>query len=86
MGQFDHPNVIKLYGVLTRVEPVMIVMEYMEKGSLYYYLRVSSVRTSALYVHVHILFHATAMCVCCESILHIQTCTCPESVTYHICM
>ena len=53
MGQFDHPNVIKLYGVLTRVEPVMIVMEYMEKGSLYYYLRVSSVRTSALYVHVH---------------------------------
>ena len=40
MGQFDHPNVIKLYGVVTVVEPVMIVMEYMEKGSLYYYLRV----------------------------------------------
>ena len=41
MGQFDHPNVIALYGVVTRVEPVMIVMEYMEKGSLYHYLRVS---------------------------------------------
>lgn len=41
MGQFDHPNVIALYGVVTRVEPVMIVMEYMEKGSLYNYLRVS---------------------------------------------
>ena len=41
MGQFNHPNVIKLYGVITKVEPVMIVMEFMENGSLYYYLRVS---------------------------------------------
>ena len=41
MGQFDHQNVIKLYGVVTRVEPVMIVMEYMQNGSLYYYLKVS---------------------------------------------
>lgn len=60
MGQFNHPNVIKLYGVLTRVEPVMIVMEYMEKGSLYFYLRVSSVRTTCTCVHS--LFHATTMC------------------------
>lgn len=80
MGQFDHPNVIKLYGVMTRVEPVMIVMEYMEKGSLYYYLRVSGVRISALHVH------ATIMCVyvvhvyICISVLHIQTCT-VENVT-----
>ena len=41
MGQFDHPHVIKLYGVVTRLEPVMIVMEFMENGSLYHYLRVS---------------------------------------------
>ena len=41
MGQFNHENVIKLYGVVTRVEPVMIVMEYMQNGSLYYYLKVS---------------------------------------------
>ena len=40
MGQFDHQNVIKLYGVVTKVEPVMIVMEYMQNGSLYYYLKV----------------------------------------------
>ena len=40
MGQFDHWNVIKLYGVVTKVEPVMIVMEYMQNGSLYYYLKV----------------------------------------------
>eukprot|EP00731_Ephydatia_muelleri_P014465 Em0008g185a len=39
MGQFNHPNVIKLYGVITKVEPVMIVMEFMDNGSLYYYLR-----------------------------------------------
>ncbi len=40
MGQFDHPNVIKLYGVVTRVEPAMIVMEFVDNGSLYHYLRV----------------------------------------------
>ena len=41
MGQFTHPNVIKLYGVVTVVEPVMIVMEFLENGSLYRFLRVS---------------------------------------------
>nr|BAA81719.3 protein tyrosine kinase [Ephydatia fluviatilis] len=39
MGQFHHPNVIKLYGVITKVEPAMIIMEFMDNGSLYYYLR-----------------------------------------------
>lgn len=40
MGQFSHPNVVKLYGVVTRVEPVMIVMELMENKSLHHYLKV----------------------------------------------
>ncbi len=40
MGQFDHPNIVKFYGVVTRVEPVMIIMELMENGSLYHYLKV----------------------------------------------
>lgn len=39
MGQFTHPNVVKLYGVVTRVDPVMIIMEFLENGSLYHYLR-----------------------------------------------
>ena len=43
MGQFTHPNVVKLYGVVTRVDPVMIIMEFLENGSLYHYLRVSAV-------------------------------------------
>ena len=33
MCQFDHENVIKLYGVVTG-EPVMIVLEYMSHGDL----------------------------------------------------
>lgn len=41
MGQFHHDHVVKLYGVVTVVEPLMIVMEFMENGSLYTYLRVS---------------------------------------------
>uniref|UniRef100_A0A671UBL1 Ephrin type-A receptor 7 n=1 Tax=Sparus aurata TaxID=8175 RepID=A0A671UBL1_SPAAU len=41
MGQFDHPNVVHLEGVVTRGKPVMIVIEYMENGSLDGFLRVS---------------------------------------------
>jgi len=33
MCQFDHENVIKLYGVVTEV-PIMIVLEYMSRGDL----------------------------------------------------
>ena len=37
MCQFDHENVIKLYGVVTD-EPVMIVLEYMSRGDLIHVL------------------------------------------------
>ena len=40
MGQFDHPNVIRLEGVVTKSLPLMIVTEYMENGSLDQFLRV----------------------------------------------
>ena len=33
MCQFDHKNVIKLYGVVTEA-PRMIVLEYMSRGGL----------------------------------------------------
>ena len=33
MCQFDHENVIKLYGVVTE-DPAMIVLEYMSRGDL----------------------------------------------------
>ncbi|XP_061097172.1 ephrin type-A receptor 4a [Conger conger] len=39
MGQFDHPNVIRLEGVVTKCKPVMIITEYMENGSLDAFLR-----------------------------------------------
>uniref|UniRef100_A0A3P8X8S7 Ephrin type-A receptor 6 n=1 Tax=Esox lucius TaxID=8010 RepID=A0A3P8X8S7_ESOLU len=39
MGQFDNPNVIRLEGVVTKSRPVMIVVEYMENGSLDSFLR-----------------------------------------------
>lgn len=44
MGQFDHPNVIYLQGVVTRSNPVMIITEYMENGSLDTFLRVNVFR------------------------------------------
>lgn len=43
MGQFEHPNVIFLQGVVTKSNPVMIITEYMENGSLDTFLRVPTV-------------------------------------------
>lgn len=40
MGQFDHPNIIHLEGVVTKSSPVMIITEFMENGSLDTFLRV----------------------------------------------
>uniref|UniRef100_A0A6Q2Y4N7 receptor protein-tyrosine kinase n=1 Tax=Esox lucius TaxID=8010 RepID=A0A6Q2Y4N7_ESOLU len=39
MGQFDHPNIIHLEGVVTKNAPVMIITEFMENGSLDSFLR-----------------------------------------------
>ncbi|XP_031694230.1 ephrin type-A receptor 8-like isoform X2 [Anarrhichthys ocellatus] len=39
MAQFDHPNVIRLEGVVTQSKPAMIITEYMENGSLDSFLR-----------------------------------------------
>ncbi|XP_069753107.1 ephrin type-B receptor 3-like isoform X4 [Narcine bancroftii] len=39
MGQFDHPNIIHLEGVVTKSRPVMIVTEFMENGALDSFLR-----------------------------------------------
>ena len=40
MGQFDDPNVIYLEGVVTKSNPIMIVTEFMENGSMDVFLRV----------------------------------------------
>ena len=42
MGQFEHPNIIRLEGVVTNSVPVMILTEFMENGALDSFLRVSS--------------------------------------------
>ncbi|XP_048585722.1 ephrin type-A receptor 4 [Nematostella vectensis] len=39
MGQFDHPNVIALKGVITRTRPMMIITEFLENGSLDNFLK-----------------------------------------------
>ncbi|MGH0149913.1 UNVERIFIED_CONTAM: hypothetical protein FKN15_023247, partial [Acipenser sinensis] len=41
MGQFDHPNIIHLEGVVTKSRPVMIVTEFMENGALDSFLRLN---------------------------------------------
>ncbi|XP_027047190.1 ephrin type-A receptor 4a-like, partial [Pocillopora damicornis] len=39
MGQFDHSNVIRLIGVVTRSRPMMILTEFLKSGSLDHYLK-----------------------------------------------
>lgn len=41
MGQFQHPNIIHLEGIITASCPVMILTEFMENGALDSFLRVS---------------------------------------------
>lgn len=48
MGQFDHPNIIRLEGVVTKSRPVMIVTEFMENGALDSFLRVSEPKKVAV--------------------------------------
>ena len=42
MGQFDHPNIIRLEGVVTKSRPVMILTEFMENCALDSFLRVGA--------------------------------------------
>lgn len=44
LGQFDHPNVLKLEGVVTQTAPVRIITEFMENGPLDAFLRVRAGR------------------------------------------
>uniref|UniRef100_A0A8C3XWT7 Ephrin type-A receptor 1 n=1 Tax=Catharus ustulatus TaxID=91951 RepID=A0A8C3XWT7_CATUS len=39
MGQFNHPNIVRLEGVVTKRRPMMIITEYMENGALDTFLR-----------------------------------------------
>ncbi|XP_017482217.1 PREDICTED: ephrin type-B receptor 2-like, partial [Rhagoletis zephyria] len=48
MGQFDHANVIYLQGVVTKTNPIMIITEYMEHGSLDAFLRANEGKLSVL--------------------------------------
>ncbi|XP_072833345.1 ephrin type-B receptor 4 [Pogona vitticeps] len=41
MGQFEHPNIIRLDGVITNSVPVMIITEFMENGALDSFLRLN---------------------------------------------
>ncbi|XP_064408160.1 ephrin type-A receptor 7 [Latimeria chalumnae] len=48
MGQFDHPNIIRLEGVITRGNTTMIVVEYMGNGVLDSFLRKNEGQFTAL--------------------------------------
>lgn len=69
MGQFNHDHVIKLYGVVTRVDPAMIVMEFMDNGSLYSYLRVSFLVTIYLYRAIEVASSTRHVAIICSSAL-----------------
>lgn len=63
MGQFDHPNVIHLEGVVTKSSPVMIITEFMENGSLDAFLRVSN-PARACYTLTARVLRGDSVCMC----------------------
>lgn len=67
MGQFDHPNIIRLEGVVTKSRPVMIVTEFMENGALDSFLRV---RDASSHNNVIVIFHAwLSVPECCAIVI-----------------
>ncbi|XP_058479626.1 ephrin type-B receptor 4b-like isoform X1 [Solea solea] len=48
MGQFQHPNIIHLEGVITTSCPVMILTEFMENGALDSFLRMNDGQFTAI--------------------------------------
>ncbi|XP_043819227.1 ephrin type-B receptor 4 [Dromiciops gliroides] len=48
MGQFEHPNIIRLEGVVTNSVPVMILTEFMENGALDSFLRLNDGQFTAI--------------------------------------
>lgn len=59
LGQFDHPNVLKLEGVITRSPPERIITEFMENGPLDSFLRVRQQLFFCLWQVVSDLTHHT---------------------------
>lgn len=47
LGQFDHPNVLKLEGVVTHSPPERIITEFMENGPLDAFLRVRATTSTS---------------------------------------
>ncbi|XP_074857907.1 ephrin type-A receptor 1 isoform X2 [Carettochelys insculpta] len=48
MGQFNHPNIVHLEGVITKRKPMMIITEYMENGALDTFLRENEEKFSSV--------------------------------------
>lgn len=78
MGQFDHPNIIRLEGVVTKSRPVMILTEFMENGALDSFLRVTftmpTTYTQSQTIHTHTDTH-----------IHLPLSLIFFSVSVHLC-
>ena len=68
MGQFEHPNVIFLQGVVTKATPVMIITEYMENGSLDTFLRANDGKFQVSYLSIYLSFYLSIFLFSCLSI------------------
>ena len=54
MKNLDHPHLIQLLGVCTRQIPFFIIMEFMDKGNLLYFIRGSEAADLQLVTLVYI--------------------------------
>ncbi|XP_075759524.1 ephrin type-A receptor 1 isoform X1 [Pelodiscus sinensis] len=61
MGQFNHHNIVRLEGVVTKRKPMMIITEYMENGALDTFLRENEDKFSSLQLVVMLQGIASGM-------------------------
>ena len=54
MGQFLHNNIVRLHGVVTEEESMMIVLEYMPKGDLRDILLKIQIKYAFSHLHANI--------------------------------
>ena len=65
---FDHPSIIGLKGVVTKIHPKMILTEFMENGALDEYLRLNRGKITGKYL---VYYHDSSLLFSCISYISI---------------
>ena len=72
MKKLSHPNILQLYAVCTREEPIYIVTELMKHGSLLQYLRQGEGRYVKLPKSINMMAQMYIKMITVESLIRVH--------------